>query len=179
MAQRLKIPGVLQTRAAFEPSTYDDEKGTVELVWTTGSRGKRLSWNGPYYEELEVSDKAVDLSRLNNGAPLLDSHDRFSGVRGVLGVIEKAWIVGKEGRARVRFSDREDVKPIKADVKSGILRHTSVAYDVGKYVEVERVDDMPVYRATKWTPIEVSLVPVGFDDAAVVRGREEQEFHEV
>lgn len=178
--ERLKIPGILQTRAAFEPSTFDEKAGTVEVVFTTGARGLRRTWmDGTFYEELEVSERALDLSRLNNGAPLLDNHDRYSGVRAVLGVIEKAWIQGKEGRALVRFSEREDVKPVKEDVKNGILRHTSVGYSIQKLEKVEEVEKVPVYRATRWAPFEISLTPVGFDDKAVVRSQQDQEFHEV
>lgn len=180
MAQQLRIGGNLKTRAAFEPATFDEKRGTVDVVWTTGARGKRNSWSqGPYYEELEVSEKAVDLSRMNNGASVLDAHDQYSGVRAVLGVVERAWISGKEGRATVRFSDREDVKPIKADVQNGILRHVSVGYSVQKYEKVEETDGVPVYRATRWMPAEISLVPVAFDDGAVVRERTESEFYEV
>jgi hypothetical protein len=179
MAHRLRIPGIIQTRAAFEPSTFDDEKGTVEVVFTTGARGLRRSWDGPYYEELEVSERALDLSRLNNGAPYLDNHDRYGGCRSVLGVIERAWIQGKLGRALVRFSDREEVKPIRQDVKNGILRHCSVGYSVQKYEQIEKVDEVPVYRATRWQPFEISQTPIAFDDGATVRSRPEQEFQEV
>lgn len=178
--RRLKIPGMLVTRAAVEPSTFDAEKGTVEITFTTGARGLRRTWGGTYYEELEVSERAVDLARLNNGAPYLNNHGSWDGgVRDVIGVVERAWLKGKEGRAIIRFSDREDVKPIKQDVKDGILRHVSVGYSVQKYEKVEETDGVPVYRATRWTPVEISQVPVGFDDGAVVRSRPEQDFHEV
>lgn len=182
MAHRLKIPSVLQTRAAFEPSTYDAEKGTVEVCFTTGARCLRRTWDGTFYEELEVSERAIDMSRLNNGAPVMDDHPYKrlqGGCRTVIGVVERAWIKGKEGRALVRFSDREDVKPIKADVQNGILRHTSVGYSIQRLEKVEEVDKVPVMRATRWMPFEISLTPIAFDDGATVRRREEQEFHEV
>jgi len=179
MAQRLKIAGTLQTRAEFAHNTFDPAKGTVEVTWTTGARGKRNSfWDGPYYEELEVSEKAVDLSRLNNGASLLNAHRAYE-LADVIGVVERAWISGGEGRALVRFSDREDVKSIRADVQSGILRHVSVGYSTQRMEKVEELDGVPVYRATRWTPAEISLVPIAFDDGAVVRGRPESQPYEV
>jgi hypothetical protein len=178
MSTRLKIKGGLQTRAAFAPDTFDAEKGTVDLVWTTGARGKRYSWDGPYYEELEVSEKAVDLARLNNGASVLNAHGSWS-LSDVIGVVERAWIANGEGRATVRFSDREDVKPIRADVQNGIIRHVSVGYSVGKYEKVEETDGVPVMRATRWTPAEISLVPIAFDDGAAVRSAAESESYEV
>jgi hypothetical protein len=181
MANRIKVPGQLQTRAAFEPATFDDATGTVELTFTTGARGLRRSWDiGPYYEELEVSDKAVDLSRLNNRASVLDTHGQYQ-LSDVIGVVERAWIQNGEGRAKVRFSQRDDVKPIREDVKAGIISHVSVGYSVQKYEQVEKnAEGIPVMRATRWQPAEISLVPVAFDDQAVVRSkRDENEFYEV
>jgi hypothetical protein len=70
----------------------------------------------------------------------------------------------------VRFSDREEVEPITRDVKVGILRHVSVGFTVERIEKVEEVDDIPVYRATAWTPAKISLFPLAFDDGAVVRG---------
>src|SRR6185369_14610900 len=92
----------------------------------------------------------------------------------VIGVVEKAWIAKGQGRALVRFSDRAEVAPIKRDVQTGILRHVSVGYSIQKLEKVEEVDDIPVYRATRWTPAEISLVPVAFDDGAVVRSQRPQ-----
>jgi hypothetical protein len=175
----LKIAGDLHVRAAFEASTFDEKAGTVEVVFTTGARGKRVSWmDGPYYEELEVSQEAVNLSRLNNGASVLNTHGQWD-LKDVIGVVERAWLDGKTGRATVRFSDRDDVKPIKADVRDGILRHVSVGYSVQKMQKVEEIDGVPVYRATRWTPAEISLVPIAFDDGAVVRSRQQSEPYEV
>lgn len=182
MAQRLKIAGTLQTRAAFDPATFDDAAGTVEVVFTTGARGLRNSWSGPYYEELEISERALDLSRLNNGAPLMDDHPYRRGEGGTrtqVGVVEKAWIAGKQARALVRFSDREEVKPLRADVKNGIVRHVSPGYFVQKMEKVAEVEKVPVYRATRWQPFEISFTPIAFDDRATVRGLPAPEFYEV
>ncbi|MCV5737600.1 hypothetical protein OFN56_37450, partial [Escherichia coli] len=74
----------------------------------------------------------VDLSRMQQGAPVLNTHSRYD-VRDVIGVVERAWIEGGEGRALVRFSEREDVEPIWRDIKAGILRNVSVGYVVRKY----------------------------------------------
>lgn len=161
--------GQLTTRAALQPETWNAEARTVEVVWTTGARGLRRSYFGDdFYEELEVSAGAVDLSRLNNGAPVLNSHDA-SGLGSVIGVVEKAWIVGNEGRARVRFSDREDVQPIVRDVASGIIRHWSVGYEPKRYKDVGELDGKRILRAVDWLPMELSPVAIGFDDRAVTR----------
>jgi hypothetical protein len=167
--QKLETP-MLSLRAAVRPGTVDIEQRTVEITWTTGSRGKRWSWSiGEYQEELEVSASAIRLERLNNGAPFLNLHNQWE-LDAVIGVVERAWLEGTEGRAIIRFSSREDVDPIFRDVKDGILRNISVGYIVHRYVLVEDGEDMvPVYRAEDWEPTEISLVPVGFDDGAKVR----------
>ena len=83
---------MLSLRAAVRPETVDEENRTVELTWTTGSKGRRYSWDvGSYMEELDVSPEAVRLDRLNNGAPFLGVHNQWE-LRAVLGVVEKAWV---------------------------------------------------------------------------------------
>lgn len=161
---------MLSLRAAVRPGSVDIEQRTAELTWTTGSKGRRYSWDvGSYMEELDVSEKAVRLDRLNNGAPLLNAHSAYA-LDSVLGVVERAWIEGGEGRAIVRFSQREEADAVFRDVKDGILRNISVGYAVHKYEVVEEQDDkLPTYRAVDWEPMELSIVPIGFDDGAKVR----------
>lgn len=161
---------MLSLRAAVRPETVDEENRTVELTWTTGSKGRRYSWDvGSYMEELDVSPEAVRLERLNNGAPFLGVHNQWE-LRAVLGVVEKAWVEGGEGRALVRFSQRPDADEVFRDVKDGILRNISVGYAVHRYEVIDEDDDkLPTYRAVDWEPMELSLVPVGFDDGAKVR----------
>ena len=157
-------------RAAVRPDSVDIENRTVELTWTTGAKGRRWSWDvGSYMEELEVSDKAVRLDRLNNGAPLLGVHNQYE-LRAVLAVVERAWLADGEGHALVRFSKRDDADIVFKDVIDGILRNVSVGYAVHQYQLTEEEDDkLPTYRAVDWEPLEISLVPIGFDDGAKVR----------
>ena len=161
---------LLTFRAAVRPETVDIEARTVEITWTTGARGRRYSWDiGTYMEELSLEPSAVRMDRLNNGAPFLNSHSSWD-LESVLGVVERAWLEGGEGKALIRFSQREDVEPIFRDVKDGILRNISVGYAVHRYVLVEDGDDItPVYRAEDWEPMELSLVAIGFDDGGKVR----------
>ncbi|WP_055135601.1 prohead protease/major capsid protein fusion protein [Pseudomonas corrugata] len=157
-------------RAAVRPGSVDIDARTVELTWTTGAKGRRWSWDvGSYMEELDVSDGAVRLDRLNNGAPLLDTHNQYQ-LSAVLAVVERAWLEGGEGHALVRFSKREDADVVFKDVVDGILRNISVGYAVHRYEVLEEEDDkLPTYRAVDWEPLELSLVPIGFDDGAKVR----------
>lgn len=167
--QTLETP-LQSIRAAVRPGTVNIEDRTVEITWTTGARGKRWSWSiGEYQEELEVSDTALRMERLNNGAPFLNLHNQWE-LDAVIGVVERAWIEGGEGRALIRFSNREEVEPIFRDIRDGILRNISVGYIVHRYVLVEDGEDMtPIYRAVDWEPTELSVVPVGFDDGGKFR----------
>ncbi len=166
-------------RASVEPSTLDEQKRTVEVVWTTGARVFRQGFfSDPFFEELEVSPKAIRLDRLNNGAPVLNSHDS-AGLSSILGVVERAWIEKGEGRALIRFSEREDVQPIFREIVSGIIRNVSVGYRVNKFEKASEENGVPVYRATDWTPFELSIVPIGADDGAKLRGLNETNLCEV
>lgn len=161
---------MLSLRAVVRPGSVDIEQRTAELTWTTGARGRRWSWDvGSYMEELDVSEGAVRLECLNNGAPLLNAHSSWE-LRDVIGVVERAWIEGGEGRALVRFSQREDADEVFRDVKDGILRNISVGYAVHRYEVIEEEGDkLPTYRAIDWEPMELSIVPIGFDDGAKIR----------
>jgi len=170
MTRKTHETPMLSLRAAVRPGSVDIDARTVELTWTTGAKGRRWSWDvGSYMEELDVSEGAVRLDRLNNGAPLLDTHNQYQ-LSAVLAVVERAWLEGGEGHALVRFSKRDDADVVFKDVVDGILRNISVGYAVHRYEVVEEEDDkLPTYRAVDWEPLELSLVPIGFDDGAKVR----------
>jgi len=173
---------MLQLRASPLPGTWNEEKRTIEITWTTGAKGLRRSfWSDDYYEELSLDPAHVRMDRLNSGAsPLLDAHRSYGGVRAVIGVVERAWLEKGEGRAVVRFSNRDEVAPIVQDVKDGILRNISVGYTVHEYerIRAEEKGQPDTYRAIDWEPAEVSLVPIGFDAGAQVRSAD-QNMHAV
>lgn len=159
----------MSARAAFQPATWNEEKRTATLVVSTGAAVLRWGWDADWYEELEISESAVRLDRLNSGAPVLDTHGTWS-LEDVIGVVERAWIEGGQLLAEVRFSDRTDVQPFVQDVRDGIIRNVSVGYAIHKLELVEQSSDAPHrYRATDWEPMEVSLVPVPADAGAGVR----------
>ncbi len=172
MSERREIP--MQQRLA-EIRSVNPEARTVDMVWSTGAQVRRSDfWSGrQYFEELSLDPKHVDMARLQAGAPLLDSHSRY-GVNSIIGVVEAASVDGKTGTATVRFSKREDVEPIFRDVQDGIIRNVSVGYSVSKYEIAERANDLPIYRAVAWQPMEISLVAVGADAKAQLRGDEQR-----
>jgi len=174
MPQTQQIPK-LHTRAAFVPATLNEADRTVEVTWSTGSQVRRFDWwaEKEWIEELSMNPDHVRLDRLNNGAPLLPNHQNY-GLGDVIGVVEKAWLVGNEGRATIRFSKREDVQMIIDEVKDGILRNISVGYKIYRLEEQkERQGELKVFRAVDWEPMEISLVAIPADAGAQVRSESE------
>jgi HK97 family phage prohead protease len=180
-SQTRELPA-LSLRASFRPETVNEEKRTVELVWTTGARVKRGGWwTEPYWEELSLDPKHVRMGRLNNGAPFLRDHGGLwsAGIEHVLGVVETARLAATEGVAVVRFPRAEDdpeADKVFRKVRDGILQNVSVGYRVHKLVKVEQTDgEIPVMRAEDWEPYEISLVAMGADDGAGTRSAQRGE----
>jgi hypothetical protein len=71
----------------------------------------------------------------------------------------------------VRFSAREEVQPILQDVNDKIIRNVSAGYATYRVemIPPQNLDDLWVYRAIDWEPIELSLVPIGADAGAETR----------
>jgi len=176
----MKIPSN-QFRASFKPESYDEEKRTIDVIFTTGARVKRYSFfDGPFFEELEVSTKSMSLDRLNRGAPVLNNHGTWGGgLRDILGVVEKASIKSGEGVATLRFSSRPEIQDLIRDIKEGVIRNVSVGYQVNKFEEKEPVDGVPVYRAIDWEPYEISFVGMPADAGAQARSQQPNDSHEV
>lgn len=175
----------LQTRlASVQPNTYRAEDNTIEVVFSAGARVQRLDyWSDTRYdEELVVSPDAVDLSRIEAGAvQVLDNHNQYSGLAGVLGVVTRAWIEGNEARAELRLSTDPAKAGVVADIKAGVIRSISVGYSVQRYEitpAAERTDGgVDLWRATRWQPQEISFVTVPADPGAGTRSAPSQATH--
>lgn len=162
--------------AAVKPATINGAERSVVVSLGTGAPGLRWFYDretGDYvqaYEELEVSERAIRMGRMNNGAPFLESHNSYS-LDSVLGVFERVWTEGGHLMGKVKFDTTERANQRWASIQNGVLRNLSVGYDVHRYEEqAQRAPDgKKVYRATDWEPFEGSLVVVGFDDTAKVR----------
>lgn len=168
--RRAELP--LQMRAA-PITSVDKEKRTAIVEWTTGAGVRRYDWmrDRYYREELSLADGAIRMGRLESGsAPLLDSHDQYE-LRGVIGVVERAFTDNGKRLAEVRFSKRDEVTPIFGDVVDGIVRNVSVGYIVHRIEMQAPLNDGEdwIYRAVDWEPVELSFVPIGADAGAGVR----------
>lgn len=167
----MALPPQVRT-ATFTATSVNAEARTVDVVWTTGAVVRRWSWtDGEIDEELVVSGNAVRMDRLQNGAPVLDSHNGYR-LASVLGVVVdgSARIERGSGVATVRFSERQEVEPVWQDIVAGIIRNVSVGYRVHTFEVEKRDGQRPLYRATDWEPLEISVVAIGADPGAQVRG---------
>lgn len=156
---------------AFDPEAdgirvIDEDQRIVELSFSSETPVKR--WG--YFEILSHKSGAVMLDRLNTAGCLLFNHDRDK----VLGKIIKAEIKNKRGIARVQFDDDEKSMIYYNKVKSGTLRNTSVGYKIheSKREVVGKNSELKINEiATRWEPLEISIVSVPADYSVGV-GRE-------
>lgn len=174
--ETIKLPQQLRA-AAPRLSTLNEETRTVDITWTTGAAVRRLAFHRGKVVEVEevlsLDEGAADLTRLNSGAPLLDTHSSSS-LDDIIGVVESARIEGENGSrvgvASVRFDGGERGRRAFEMVRDRTIRNVSVGYWINEAKLEERDGAMPVLRATSWEPAEISLVPVPADPGAQVRG---------
>lgn len=182
----IKVPESLPMQTRLAPvadGAIDAAARTVTVTFTTGAAVRRRRWTGwdssvPFDEILQVSDTAIDLGRLNAGAPALDSHSFYTS-RSQVGVVEKAWIDGGEGRATIRFPSEgldESSDRMFGLVSERIIRNVSVGYSVdrAKRFEAEKKGEVERYVVERWTPQEISFVTIPADPGAQVRSGGEQ-----
>lgn len=154
--------------AAASALTYDAETRSVEAVLSTGAAVER--WG--FIEELEISEEAIDLGRVERGvACLLDTHNAWE-LNAVLGKISDARIENGELVARLTFGETDAAKQAEGMVARGEVKGISVGYRVTRWeITVEAGDNKAkdTWRATGWELLEASLVPVPADVGAGVR----------
>jgi HK97 family phage major capsid protein/HK97 family phage prohead protease len=171
---QLPDPEVIETEETVEVEAVEEERAMPGLgrhqraELTTFDEVEDRTYEFPFSSEFPVARyfgneilshdaKAADLSRLNDGAPLLFNHNPDR----VIGVVERAYIDGKKrrGYARVRFSRNPFAQEVLSDVKDGVLRNVSFGYSIDKMEERGSGD----FVATAWSPYEVSVVSVPAD----------------
>ena len=150
-----------KTYKRSESTAFDEvEDRTYDFPFSSEQPVARYYGN----EILSHEKGAADLSRLNDGAPLLFNHNPDR----VIGVVERAYIDDdkRRGYARVRFSRNEFAQEVLRDVRDGIIRNVSFGYAIDKMEERSSGE----FVATSWTPTEVSAVAIPAD-ASVGFGR--------
>ena len=111
---------------------------------------------GDYYEVLEISEKAIDTTRLVKNMPFLKDHERTA----QLGAVKKFWMQDKKLYVSVKFSRSKFAQAIKEDIIDLIRQNTSIGYYVNEFQRTGQIDGIPVLRAVSWTPYECSSVSV-------------------
>jgi phage head maturation protease len=156
----------LDTREALaRPRSFDPEALTIEAVIASTTPVQRTDSKGQFWEVLDPAGLDLDVTR---GSSILDSH-RSGGVGSIIGKIDDVWIEGSEVIARIRFSERPEVQPIIADVRSGVVSFLSVGYSVDKWKDGKNAQGERMRTATKWAAREASFVAVPADPAARTR----------
>lgn len=163
-----EVPDVVAEESSKEELSRDLEGKTFQRSEATSFRMvDERSMEFPFSSEYPVARyfgnevlshgyESADLSRLNDGAPLLYNHDPDR----MIGVVERAWIDGdkKRGYAKVRFSRNKLAQEMLDDVRDGILRGVSFGYSIDKMEERESE-----FVATNWRGYEISLVSLPAD----------------
>lgn len=166
----------METRLA-PITSVDAEARTIEVVWTTGAKVRRSGWRSEgrflYDESLVVTAAAIDLTRLNSGGPVLDSHDMYS-TRSQVGVVERARVENGQGLALIRFAPAgldPNIDALWGKIAAGIVRNLSCGYsrDEVAVTRSDKVGEVEQWRVTRWTPYELSFVTIPADAGAQTR----------
>lgn len=154
----------LGERAAIaKPTTFNAEARTIDAIVSTGAAVAR-----PGFTEV-IDLRGADLSQLVGG-PVLDGHRRET-TRDQLGVIESAKVTPEGLLVTIRFRENPAADAVMRDVANGTLRGLSIGYAVEQWSESKDAKGK-VRTATRWTPKEVSIVPVPADPGAHFRSGE-------
>jgi phage head maturation protease len=154
-------------KAAARPQSFDAEARTIEAIIATETPVRRRDVSGEFLEILSVEGADIEALR---GASVLDSHQQH-GLDNVLGTVDDVWREASQLVARIRFSEREEIADVVADVASGVLSHVSVGYEIGEVREGTDANGNRTVTATRWSPREISFVPVPADPLARTRTR--------
>lgn len=137
-----------------------------EIAFSSEQPYQRQFWDEQNQEMVVLDEilvhtpESVDLSRLNNNAPLLFNHNFDNH----LGVVCNARIdADNVGRALVKFSKHGTMaNDIRNKVIEGTMEKISVGYDIKEY-HIDYAKGQLI--VTKWAPYELSFVTVPADDS--------------
>ncbi|EKM0161943.1 phage major capsid protein [Escherichia coli] len=137
-----------------------------EIAFSSEQPYQRQFWDEQNQEMVVLDEilvhtpEAVDLSRLNNNAPLLFNHNFDNHI----GVVCNARIdADNVGRALVKFSKHGTLaNDVRNKVIEGTMEKISVGYDIKEY-HIDYAKGQLI--VTKWAPFEISFVTVPADDS--------------
>jgi len=157
LKRTIKIPEVLYRMG--ESAMGDD--GEMTLSISSDTPYERYDWANDenYLEVLKHTPDSMDSTRLRAGAALLFNHNRDI----QLGTIRAPEFKDGKCYVKAKLSDADDVKSYRTRIDEGILKDTSVGYqitDEGTCVGAK--DGMPIYEFS-WAPHEASMVTIPAD----------------
>lgn len=155
--------------AAIDKGAVNEKERTAVLSFSSETGVER--WGEMEY--LSHDAGAVDMTRLQEMGVLLFNHDASA----VIGAVRSVSLDEAEhkGRAVVQFDADEDSEKVWQKVVSGTLRGVSVGYMVDNWEEVRAGSVSsngrftgPCYVASRWQPLEISIVAVPADPSVGV-----------
>ena len=170
MRQHDDAADILLRDAPLAARSWNATERTFEVVFSTGAGVERVDHRGAYIERLDLNQDWTGF----RGAPVLNSHKRGD-VGDIFGSVIAAQTVGGEARATIRMSTRPEAEAVVQDILDGHVRGVSVGYRVERWQD-STDNDKRVRTAIKWTPVELSLVAVPADPAAVIRSHPVENF---
>jgi HK97 family phage major capsid protein/HK97 family phage prohead protease len=161
MSDEIKVGRLARDLSATTIEVRKADDGHIRLSFPASSEAPVERWFGT--EVLAHKREAVRMERLEAGAaPLLFNHDWADPV----GVITGARIEAGRLYVDAQMFKTERAKEVALMVDGG-LRNVSVGYEIE---ELEEDKKRGVFTATRWQPLEVSIVTVPAD-ASVGIGR--------
>lgn len=165
MKKRQRIPAALPILRRTLPVTLGrteaggtEKDGDERTPIAISSEHPVDRWFGR--EILDHSPSAIDRTYLDQGMAVLCEHD----TREHIGVLEDAELgADRVLRGFVRYDDSPEAERVKRQVKNKIKRFVSVGYALHDLKLEESADHGDTYRATRWTPLEVSFVAIPAD----------------
>ena len=145
----------------------DKESRTVELSFSSELPVERYFGN----EILDHSEGSADLSRLNNGAAVLEDHGGSQ-----IGKVLSAKIENGRGMAKLIFSKVGRGAEVFQDIVDGIRENISFGYQLKDLTRVDDIDGEPTYRSMNWMPYEISVVGTPADPTIGIGRSKEKTF---
>jgi len=121
-----------------------------------------------YFREILDHD-GINMERMEQGLSVLWNHNSDQ----LIGRASNPEVKNGKLYVDVKFSRNEQGQAVKKDVMDGILTDVSIGYS-RESMQLEASDEKgDTYRATAWTPLEISFAPVPADHTVGV-GRSKQ-----
>lgn len=156
-------------------TTLDIEARTVEVTFATEQPVRRRGWDGQYDEVLVVTAAAIDAGRMD-AMSVLDSH-RANSLADRIGSVVPGSLKIARGQASctIKLSRSEKAQLLLQDLADGHSLPISVGYRIHEEKRTEAPSGgVATVRATKWEPLEISVVPIPADAGAKTRELENE-----